>query len=216
MFGQAAPCEQLEHACTIKLLLVGESAVGKNSLMYRFVDNIYDDHFIGKSFDDRNCSVDLDGQLTQLEIWKGPGQPRFRTANRNNYPKAHGITIAYDVTDQNSFDNVKQFYLDEIDSCANKHVSKLLVGNKSDLKSERVVDCQTAKALADEIGVSFLETSAKDSSNVEQAFLTIAAKVKQTMADSPTADLPAASPRTQWVTVPGEGRNVTAQELPAD
>lgn len=83
----------------------------------------------------------------------------------------------YDVTDQDSFTNVKQ-WLQEIDRYATEGVNKLLVGNKSDLASKKVVEYNVAKEFADSISVSLLETSAKDSSNVEQAFLTMAKQIK--------------------------------------
>jgi Ras-related protein Rab-1A len=92
--------------------------------------------------------------------------------------------VVYDVTDQESFNNVKQ-WLNEIDRYASENVNKLLVGNKSDLASKKVVDYQTAKAFADEIGIPFLETSAKNATNVEQAFMTMAAEIKNRMASQP-------------------------------
>ena len=81
------------------------------------------------------------------------------------------------MTDAESFNNVKQ-WLNEIDRYANENVNKLLVGNKSDLTAKRAVDYETAKAFADEIGIPFLETSAKNATNVEQAFMTMAAEIK--------------------------------------
>ena len=85
--------------------------------------------------------------------------------------------MVYDVTDAESFKNVKQ-WLNEIDRYANENVNKLLVGNKSDLTAKRAVDYETAKAFADEIGIPFLETSAKNATNVEQAFMTMAGEIK--------------------------------------
>ncbi|KAE8007912.1 hypothetical protein FH972_004469 [Carpinus fangiana] len=101
--------------------------------------------------------------------------------------KVDGIgMIVYDVTEMESFNNVKQ-WLNEIDRYANDSVCKLLVGNKCDLVENKVVDTQTAKAFADELGIPFLETSAKDSINVEQAFLTMAGEIKKKMGNQPTA-----------------------------
>ena len=88
-----------------------------------------------------------------------------------------GIIIVYDITDKESFDNVRQ-WLFEIDRYASENVCKLLVGNKSDLTNKRAVEHDNAKAFADELNIPFLETSAKNSSNVEQAFLTMAAQIK--------------------------------------
>ena len=92
----------------------------------------------------------------------------------------------YDVTDQESFNNVKQ-WLHEIDRYAAENVNKLLVGNKSDLSGKRVVSTEQGKEFADSLGIEFLETSAKTSTNVEQAFLTMASQIKARMKTQPTA-----------------------------
>uniref|UniRef100_A0A0E0H1B8 Uncharacterized protein n=2 Tax=Oryza TaxID=4527 RepID=A0A0E0H1B8_ORYNI len=94
--------------------------------------------------------------------WDTAGQERFRTITSSYYRGAHGITIVYDITDMESFNNVKE-WMSEIDKYANDIVCKLLVGNKCDLAESRVVETAAAQAYADEIGISFLETSAKDS-----------------------------------------------------
>merc|ERR1712167_484621 len=99
---------------------------------------------------------------------------------------AHGIIVVYDVTDTDSFDNVKQ-WLHEIDRCACENVNKLLVGNKSDLTTKKAVDYNTAKEFADSLGIPFLETSAKNATNVEAAFMTMAAEIKNRMVNQPQA-----------------------------
>lgn len=108
---------------------------------------------------------------------------RFRTITSSYYRGAHGIIVVYDVTDLESFNNVKQ-WLQEIERYACENVNKLLVGNKSDMVAKKIVDFSTAKEYADNIGIPFLETSAKDSTNVEQAFLTMAAEIKNRMGPS--------------------------------
>ena len=90
----------------------------------------------------------------------------------------------YDVTDLESFNNVKQ-WVHEIERYACDSVNKLLVGNKSDMTNKKVVDFATAKEFAEQIGIPFLETSAKNSSNVEQAFMTMAAEIKNRMGPAP-------------------------------
>ena len=109
--------------------------------------------------------------------WDTAGQERFRTITSSYYRGAHGIIVVYDVTDQESFNNVKQ-WLQEIDRYACENVNKLLVGNKSDLTTKKVVDFTTAKEFTDGLEIPFLETSAKNATNVEQAFLTMAAEIK--------------------------------------
>ncbi|KAL5059118.1 hypothetical protein RYX36_030722, partial [Vicia faba] len=110
---------------------------------------------------------------------------RTRTITSSYYRGAHGIIVVYDVTGQESFNNVKQ-WLNEIDRYASENVNKLLVGNKSDLTDNKVVSYETAKAFADEIGIPFMETSAKNANNVEQAFMAMAAEIKNRMASQPS------------------------------
>ena len=152
-------------------------------------------------------TVELEGKTIKLQIWDTAGQERFRTITSSYYRGAHGIIVVYDVTDQESFNNVKT-WLSEIDRYANENVNKLLVGNKSDLTSKKVVDYATAKAFADEIGIPFMETSAKNATNVEQAFVTMANEIKTRMASQPQA----ASVASRGATIrPGEGRPVNAK-----
>ena len=151
-----------------KLLLIGDSGVGKYSLLLRFADDTYTETYISTiGVDFKIRTVDLEGKTVKLQIWDTAGQERFRTITSSYYRGAHGIIVVYDVTDAESFDHVKT-WLDEIDCYARQDVNKLLVGNKSDLTSKKKVDFETAKAFADEHNIPFLETSAKNSSNVEQ------------------------------------------------
>jgi Ras-related protein Rab-1A len=112
----------------------------------------------------------------QLYIWDTAGQARFRTVTSSYYRGTHGIVVVYDVTDQDSFDNVKQ-WLNEVDCHSSKNVQKLLVGNKCDLVSKKVVQYETVKQFADSLSIPFLETSARNAKNVEQAFLTLVAQI---------------------------------------
>jgi Ras-related protein Rab-1A len=102
-------------------------------------------------------------------MWDTAGQERFKTITSSYYRGANGIIVVYDVTDQQSFKNVSQ-WIQEIERFASEKTNILLVGNKSDLISYRMVDYSTGKDFADSMGISFIETSAKNSSNVEDAF----------------------------------------------
>ncbi|OVA08081.1 Small GTPase superfamily [Macleaya cordata] len=176
-----------------KLLLIGDSAVGKSCLLLRFADDSYVDSYISTiGVDFKIRTMELDGKTIKLQIWDTAGQERFRTITSSYYRGAHGIIIVYDVTEMESFNNVKQ-WLNEIDRYANDSVCKLLVGNKCDLVENKVVETETAKAFADELGIPFLETSAKDSINVEQAFLTMAAEIKKRMGNQPSSNKKAAN-----------------------
>lgn len=161
-----------------KLLLIGDSGVGKSSLLLRFSDDTYETTFnstIGVDF--KIKTVDLNDKVVKLQIWDTAGQERFRTITSSYYRGAHGIIIVYDVTDTESFENVKK-WLTEIDKNAHRDVQKMLVGNKCDLASKKAVDYGSAKELADDVNMSFLEASAKNSSNVEAAFMAMVSAIK--------------------------------------
>ncbi|CAH2045887.1 ras-related protein Rab-1A [Battus philenor] len=167
-----------EYDYLFKLLLIGDSGVGKSCLLLRFADDTYTESYISTiGVDFKIRTVELDGKTIKLQIWDTAGQERFRTITSSYYRGAHGIIIVYDCTDQDSFSNVKQ-WLEEIDRYACDNVNKLLVGNKCDLTTKKVVDYTTANQYAEQLGIPFLETSAKNSTNVEQAFMTMAAEIK--------------------------------------
>ncbi|TLD10285.1 hypothetical protein PgNI_06048 [Pyricularia grisea] len=169
-----------------KLLLIGDSGVGKSCLLLRFADDTYTESYISTiGVDFKIRTIELDGKTVKLQIWDTAGQERFRTITSSYYRGAHGICVVYDVTDMDSFNNVKQ-WLQEIDRYATEGVNKLLVGNKSDMADKKVVDYTVAKEFADSLGIPFLETSAKNANNVEQAFLTMARQIKERMGTTTT------------------------------
>jgi Ras-related protein Rab-1A len=176
-----------EYDFLFKLVIIGDSGVGKSCLLLRFADDYFPESYlptIGVDFKIRTIELD-DGKKIKLQIWDTAGQERFKTITSSYYKGAHGIIVVYDVTDQESFNNVKQ-WLQQIEQHAAENVNKLLVGNKCDLTGERVVYYNTAQAFADKYDIQFLETSAKDATDVEQAFMTIADDILKRMA-SPDA-----------------------------
>jgi Ras-related protein Rab-1A len=181
-----------EYDYLFKLLLIGDSGVGKSCLLLRFADDTYTESYISTiGVDFKIRTIELDGKTIKLQIWDTAGQERFRTITSSYYRGAHGIIVVYDVTDQESFNNVKQ-WLQEIDRYACENVNKLLVGNKCDLTNKKVVDYISAKEYADQLGIPFLETSAKNATNVEQAFMTMAAEIKNRVGP-PAAAQPSAA-----------------------
>jgi Ras-related protein Rab-1A len=150
-------------------------------------------------------TIEQDGKTIKLQIWDTAGQERFRTITSSYYRGAHGIIVVYDVTDIESFNNVKQ-WLHEIDRYACENVNKLLVGNKSDLAAKRQVTTEQAKEFADSLGIEFLETSAKTATNVEQAFTTMASQIKERMQSQPTAGASKATIK------PGQGKALGGKE----
>uniref|UniRef100_A0A452XJS9 GTP-binding protein n=1 Tax=Aegilops tauschii subsp. strangulata TaxID=200361 RepID=A0A452XJS9_AEGTS len=145
-----------EYDYLFKLLLIGDSSVGKSCLLLRFADDAYVDTYISTiGVDFKIRTVELDGKSVKLQIWDTAGQERFRTITSSYYRGAHGIIIVYDVTDRESFNNVKQ-WLSEIDRYASDSVCKLLVGNKCDLVDSKVVDTEEAKFILDKLTCSFI------------------------------------------------------------
>jgi len=170
-----------EFDALLKILLLGDSGVGKSCLLLRFADDTYTESYIstiGVGFKTR--TIQTDGKKIKLQIWDTAGQERFRTITSSYYRGAHGVIIVYDVSNQNSFNNVKE-WVQEIDRSAFENkcedMNKLLVGNKCDLN--KVVDYKSGKQLADELGIPFLETSAKEAINVEEAFVSIASMIQK-------------------------------------
>mmetsp|Transcript_26901 Transcript_26901/g.67617 ORF Transcript_26901/g.67617 Transcript_26901/m.67617 type:complete len:206 (+) Transcript_26901:73-690(+) len=169
----------------LKVIILGDSGVGKTSLMNQYVNKKFSNQYkatIGADF--LTKEVIIDDKLVTLQIWDTAGQERFRTITSSYYRGAMGIIIVYDVTDKESFNHVVD-WMKEIDKYASDQVNKLLIGNKSDLASKKVVQYDEAKEFADSIGVKFMETSAKNSHNVEQAFQTMASEIKTRHASQP-------------------------------
>uniref|UniRef100_A0A7S0ZZX3 Uncharacterized protein n=1 Tax=Noctiluca scintillans TaxID=2966 RepID=A0A7S0ZZX3_NOCSC len=167
-----------------KLLLIGDSGVGKSCLLLRFPDDTYTESYVSTiGVDFKIRSLEHEGQTIKLQLWDTGGQERFRTITSRYYRGAHGIIIVYDVTDRESFKNV-QNWVGEIEKYAGDGVSKLLVGNKCDLASKKVVSTDEAKELADSLNMRLLETSAKNAHNVEEAFNTMAGEIKKRVAST--------------------------------
>jgi len=176
-----------------KLLLIGDSGVGKSCLLLRFADDTYSDvviNTIGVDFKIR--TVKLDGKVVKLQIWDTAGQERFRTITSAYYRGANGIIVVYDVTDPETFASVRR-WLEEIDRFAGTQgVCKLLVGNKADL-SNRKVEYGVAKEFADKRNIPFIETSAKTAMNVEELFMGLAVQIKNHVESQPRPQPPAGS-----------------------
>mmetsp|Transcript_104983 Transcript_104983/g.338543 ORF Transcript_104983/g.338543 Transcript_104983/m.338543 type:complete len:214 (+) Transcript_104983:128-769(+) len=163
----------------VKLLLLGDSAVGKSSLLMRFCDCRFDSNFvltIGVDF--KWKAVERNGRKLRLQVWDTAGQERFRTITPAYYRAAMGVVITYDITDRASFDHV-EYWVEQLNNHGADAVQRILVGNKSDLADEvlRKVSEEEGKALARNFNMAFYETSAKTGNNVDSAFLQIADEV---------------------------------------
>lgn len=157
-----------------KLVLIGDSGVGKSCLLLRFSDDAFTDSYITTiGVDFRFRTVNVGGKIVKLQIWDTAGQERFRTITSAYYRGADGIVLVYDITEQDSFVHVDE-WLAEVNRYATENTVKILVGNKSEKDSDRAVDAEDARRKAEDLGISFIETSAKEAINVDLAFITVA------------------------------------------
>ena len=174
-----------EYDYLFKLLVIGDSGVGKSCLLLRYVDDTYVDSYLSTiGVDFKISTIELDGKVVKLQIWDTAGQERFRTITSSYYRGAHGIIIVYDVTDSNSFNNISH-WLETIDRYASEGVIKMIVGNKSDLVTKRTVPRQTAENLAKSHGLNYFETSARDSTNVNEVFDELSREIKKKINNIP-------------------------------
>lgn len=167
-----------EYDFLFKFVLIGDSGVGKSSLLIRYVEDTFNENYISTiGVDFKIKTIKIDGKVVKIQLWDTAGQERFRTITSSYYRGAHGIIIVYDVTDQKSFNNINQWIL-EVTRYAGGDVDKLIVGNKCE-SYNRVISYDDAKNYAKDLNISFMEASAKKSINVEEIFMTIASQIKQ-------------------------------------
>ena len=153
------------------LSMVGDSHVGKTSLLRRYVVGQYTENYMATiGVDYKQRSVDVDGRKVKLQIWDTAGQERFRAVTKNYYRGVDGIVITYDVTSRASFENVHR-WINEMRKNTSGTVQMILIGNKVDVpENERVVSAREGNAFAQEQNLVHFECSAKQGSHVEEAF----------------------------------------------
>ncbi|KAJ1737528.1 GTP-binding protein [Coemansia sp. RSA 2049] len=180
----AAPQKNTSYDYLMKLLIIGDSGVGKSCLLLRFSDDQFTPSFITTiGIDFKIRTIELDGKRIKLQIWDTAGQERFRTITTAYYRGAMGILLVYDVTDERSFNNIENWYMN-VEQHASEGVNKILIGNKCDIDDRRVVTKDMGQALANKFNINFKETSAKSNINVEESFLELAADIKKRLLDS--------------------------------
>ena len=151
----------------LKILVIGESAVGKSALLLRYTENTFTTSFmttIGVDF--KNKIIEIDGKKVKLQIWDTAGQEKFKSITKAYYRGAHGILVVFDIANMDSFSHTES-WIESIRD-ANTDIDIILIGNKADLP--RQVPKEEAQALADKFGVRYYETSAKENENVAKAF----------------------------------------------
>ena len=161
-----------------KVLLLGDSTVGKTCVLLKYTDKIFQDtHMMTIGLDYRLKTMKLqNGQDVKLQIWDTAGQDRFRSITKNYYKGSNGIILIYDVTSLKTFENVKS-WVSQIHEEISDKVVIYLVGNKVDMEEERKVTTEEGQKLAEELGVPFIETSAKSGLNIDEIFNDIVERI---------------------------------------
>ena len=171
-----------------KLLLLGDSTVGKTCFLIKYTDQSFQDiHMATIGLDYRVKTMKLkNNKEVKIQIWDTAGQDRFRSITKNYYKGSHGIILIYDITNRRTFENVQK-WISQIREETSQNVVIYLIGNKIDMKEERKVSTEEGKKLADELGLPFMETSAKEGINVNEVFDDIVERVDKVFGNIPTA-----------------------------
>ena len=170
-----------EYDYLFKVVLIGDSGVGKSNLLSRFTRNEFSldsKSTIGVEFATK--SIQAEGKTIKAQIWDTAGQERYRAITSAYYRGAVGALLVYDMTKHGTFENVDR-WLRELRDHAEANIVVMLVGNKSDLKTQRAVETQEAMAFAEQHNLAFIETSALDASGVDVAFTNILTEIYRLM-----------------------------------
>ncbi|KAG5574615.1 hypothetical protein H5410_054749 [Solanum commersonii] len=160
-----------------KVVLIGDSAVGKSQILARFARNEFSldsKATIGVEFQTRTLVIQR--KSVKAQIWDTAGQERYRAVTSAYYRGAVGALLVYDITKRQTFDHIPR-WLEELRAHADKNIVIMLIGNKTDLEDQRAVPTEDAKEFAQKEGLFFLETSAMEATNVEDAFLTVLTEI---------------------------------------
>ena len=170
---------------SFKILLLGDSSVGKTCFLKRYTDNTFQDAYlstIGFDFKFKNITLD-NGKTVKVQLWDTAGQERFRTIAKSYYKGAHGIVLIYDVTNRKSYDNIRKWLIQIKNEAASK-ISIVLVANKIDCEDElREVKKEEGEVLAKNNNLKIFEASAKDNINVEESFKYIIEEINENISN---------------------------------
>ncbi len=161
-----------EAQIVLKLLLLGDSSVGKTSILLEYISNKFDDSSISTvGVDYMDKIIDYNKFKIKLQIWDTSGEEKFRTITKNFYRNADGLLVVFDLTNTASYDHISIWINEAKEN--NDKLKTILIGNKLDLKDERIVAIDVAKQFAEKNNLKYIETSAKDGTNINESFQAI-------------------------------------------
>ncbi|KAF6096518.1 RAB3A, member RAS oncogene family [Phyllostomus discolor] len=205
-YGQKESSDQ-NFDYMFKILIIGNSSVGKTSFLFRYADDSFTPAFVSTvGIDFKVKTIYRNDKRIKLQIWDTAGQERYRTITTAYYRGAMGFILMYDITNEESF-NAVQDWSTQIKTYSWDNAQVLLVGNKCDMEDERVVSSERGRQLADHLGFEFFEASAKDNINVKQTFERLVDVICEKMSES----LDTADPA---VTGAKQGPQLTDQQAP--
>ena len=162
-----------------KIMVLGESKVGKTSLIKRYTKDQFGGVYlttVGMDFQDK--IIEIEDKKVRLQVWDTAGQERFRNVTKSYFQSSQGLLVVYDITDKDSFENIN-FWMENIKKNAPENVKLILVGNKCDLANERKVTIEDGENKARNYNIKFFESSAKDGTNVNELFFYLANEIYQ-------------------------------------
>ena len=162
-----------------KIMVLGESKVGKTSLIKRYTKDQFGGVYlttVGMDFQDK--IIEIEDKKVRLQVWDTAGQERFRNVTKSYFQSSHGLLVVYDITDKESFEKIN-FWIENIKNNAPENAKLILVGNKCDLANERKVTIEDGENKARNYNIKFFESSAKDGTNVNELFFYLANEIYQ-------------------------------------
>jgi small GTP-binding protein len=167
-----------------KVLLVGDSGVGKSSIILRFTEHYFEDNFVNTIGVDFRChSLEFNNKIYKLQIWDTAGQDKFQSITTSYYRGSNGIILVYDVCNPSSLDRLK-FWYNEVKKKVTEDIPMIIVGNKIDLSSNRKVSYEEGEAFAKELNMQYLECSTKLDEGINKIFFTLLEKIVDTNVES--------------------------------
>ena len=162
---------------TLKLLIVGGSGVGKTNFLNMFLNNKFNqNYFSSTGIDLQNKIMNIKNKKVRIQIWDTAGQEKYKSITKNLFLKVMGALVLYDITNEESFTKLKE-WVELIKEECGRHIKILIIGNKSDLESQRAIDKEDAMKYANEEKVQYIECSSKTGEKVEKAIIVLSEKI---------------------------------------